>query len=251
MADLDTILRYCNRRLRIPEIEDFPGARNGLQIENSGRVRKVGAAVDAGIVPFEKAIEAGVDLLFVHHGLFWDPPTPITGRHYRKIKRAIENDLALYGAHLPLDLHPEIGNNAILARKIGLAKIGSFLEFKGESIGLLVEGGLPREDLSDRLRRLYPNRVREILKGPALPQKIAILTGSGTSALEPMVEAGADTLITGELKQHCHNFAEENGLNLFVCGHYATETHGVQALAEEISGRFDVPSVFIETDCWI
>ncbi len=251
MADLETIVRYCNRRLRIPEIEDFPGARNGLQIENSGRVRKVGAAVDAGLVPFQKAIEAGIDLLIVHHGIYWDPPTPITGRHYRKLKLALDHDLAVYSAHLPLDLHPEIGNNAIVARKLGLAKSGSFLEHTGEAIGLLTEGGLPREELSDRLRRQYPNRVREILKGPALPQKIAILTGSGTSAIEPMVAAGADTLITGELKQHCHNFAEENALNLFICGHYATETHGVEALAEEVALRFDITSEFISTDCWI
>ncbi|MGF1529970.1 MAG: Nif3-like dinuclear metal center hexameric protein [Puniceicoccaceae bacterium] len=249
MVTLDSVVKYANERLRIPQIVDFPGARNGLQVENNGAITKIGASVDAGLVPFSKAIAAGVDLLLVHHGLYWDPPEPLVGRHYQKIKLALEHNLAVYSAHLPLDLHPEIGNNALLARALGLTIEGRFLEYQGEAIGLLCTESPPRAELADGLHALYPHGHTLIAAGPSQPRRIGILTGSGTSALEHLAEKEVDTFITGELKQHAYNFAEENRLNLFLCGHYATETHGVNALMLELGTHFSLPTEFIPSDC--
>ena len=249
MASLSDILKFCEDRIHTSDIIDFPGAQNGLQLENNGTVTKIGAAVDAGLVPFQKAVAADVDLLIVHHGLFWDPAYPITNTRYEKYKLCMANNLAVYGAHLPLDCHQEIGNNAILAKKLGLAQSEWFHEYEGTPIGLISEGGISREELKSRLNDLFPQGSTAIEKGSAKPEKIAILTGSGASAVSELKAAGVDTLITGELKQNHFNQAEEAGLNLYLCGHYATETFGVSALAKEIAEKFDLDWEFIPTDC--
>ncbi len=249
MASLKEILEFCENRIHTYQIADFPGAENGLQIENNGSVTKIGAAVDAGLVPFQKSVEAGIDFLIVHHGLFWDPAHPITGTRYKKYKLCLENNLAVYGAHLPLDCHQEIGNNAILAEKLGLQQSEWFLEFEGNPVGLIVEGDITRTDLKSRLNGLFPNGITSIEKGSEKPQKIAVLTGSGASAVGELKAAGVDTLITGELKQNHFNQAEEAGLNLYLCGHYATEVFGVSALAKEVASHFDLEWEFIPTDC--
>lgn len=249
MALLNDILEYCEERIQTSQITDFPGAQNGLQIQNNGTVKKVGAAVDAGLVPFEKAIEAGVDFLIVHHGLFWSPPYPITGPLYNKYKLCFENNLAIYGAHLPLDCHKEIGNNAILAKHLNLNQLEWFHEYEGNPIGLIAEGGISRHELKSRLKDLFPAGIKSIEKGSEAPERIAILTGSGESAVNELKSVGVDTLITGELKQHHFNLAEEIGLNLYLGGHYATETFGVSALASEIAAQFGLDWEFIQTDC--
>jgi len=249
VASLNDILDFCENRIHTNQIADFPGAENGLQVENNGSVTKIGAAVDAGLVPFQKAVEAGVDFLIVHHGLFWDPAYPITGTRYEKYKLCIENNLAVYGAHLPLDCHQVIGNNAILAEKLGLKQSEWFLEHEGNPIGLIAEGCIARADLRSRLNGLFPQGITSIEKGSEQPQKVAVLTGSGASAVGELKAAGVDTLITGELKQNHFNQAEEAGLNLYLCGHYATETFGVSALASEVAKNFDLDWEFIPTDC--
>jgi len=249
MIDIDKIVSFCDRRTRRSEIKDFPPAHNGLQLENAGKVTKIGAAVDAGEEPFRRAVEQGIDFLIVHHGLFWVPPVPITGPAHRKIRLAIENNLAVYASHLPLDCHPEIGNNALLAKALDLSRIETFLPYEGTPIGLVASAPDSRSELRLRLERLFPGGVTAIEEGSERPAKIAILTGSGSSAVEHLASIGVDTLITGELKQHFFNLAQENGLNLFVCGHYRTETFGVRALAEETAKYFDLPCEFVATDC--
>ncbi|MDA0348166.1 MAG: Nif3-like dinuclear metal center hexameric protein [Verrucomicrobia bacterium] len=249
MPRLKEVVIYCDERLSRSSIPDFPGAENGLQFENNGEVRKIGAAVDAGLVPFKKAAEAGIDFLIVHHGMFWNPPYPVTGTLYDKYKLCVESNLAVYGAHLPLDCHKEIGNNAILAKKLKLKVSNWFLEFEGNPIGLITEGSLERSELKNRLDTLFPSGVTAIEKGSKQPEKIAILTGSGASAVSELQKYGVDTLITGELKQNHFNEAEEAGLNLYACGHYATETFGVCALAEEVAEKYGVDWEFIGTDC--
>jgi len=249
MPSLKEIVNYCDKRLSLSSIPDFQGAENGLQFENNGEVTKIGAAVDAGLVPFQKAADAGIDFLIVHHGMFWNPPYPITGKRYSKYKLCLESNLAIYGAHLPLDCHKEIGNNAVLAKKLKLKATEWFLEFEGNPIGLISEGSLERNELKNRLETLFPGGVTAIEKGSKNLEKIAILTGSGASAVSKLQDAGVDTLITGELKQNHFNEAEEAGLNLFACGHYATETFGVCTLAEEVADRFGLEWEFIATDC--
>ncbi|MCZ6671410.1 MAG: Nif3-like dinuclear metal center hexameric protein [Verrucomicrobia bacterium] len=249
VAALSDIIRYCNDRIQLTQVPDYQGAENGLQFENNGTVTKVGAAVDAGLVPFQKAVDAGVDLLIVHHGLFWDPAYPITETRYQKYKFCIENNLAVYSAHLPLDCHREIGNNALLAKELQLKTLNWFLEFEGNHIGLIAEGGIDRNEIKQRLSDLFSDGITSIEKGSNCPQKIAVVSGSGASAISHLSDAGVDTLITGEVKQNSFNQAEEAGLNLYLCGHYATETFGVAALAGEVAGKFDLEWEFIKTDC--
>jgi dinuclear metal center YbgI/SA1388 family protein len=249
MISTEDIVKFCNQRTNLSEIKDFPGAFNGLQIQNSGSVSKIGASVDAGLVPFQNAISKKIDFIITHHGIFWTPPIPLTGPAYEKTKLCIDHNLAVYGSHLPLDCHPEIGNNAILAQKLQLEPIASFLPYEGVDIGLITENNQSRKDLANRLNSLFPKGIHSMEFGSETPSTIAILTGSGQSAVDKILDAGADTLITGELKQQHFNLAQELKLNLYACGHYATETFGVDALAREVATKFDLPYEFIETEC--
>lgn len=248
MACLKEITAYCDERTRRAQIRDFPGACNGLQFETHKEIRRLGAAVDAGLVPFETAIEKGIDFLIVHHGLYWSPIHPVTGTNFDKVSTLVQGGLAVYSSHLPLDCHPEIGNNALLARMLGLEPCGTFLPYEGEDIGLLADG-IPRDELSKRLDESFEGKVQSIEFGTENPERIALLTGSGASAVSELKQHGADTLITGELRQNHFNQAQEEGLNLYLCGHYATEVFGVCALAEELSQKFGLPWDFVQTDC--
>jgi len=249
MRSLDEIVSYCNERTRSREIADFPGALNGLQFSNNGQVSKIGAAVDAGLVPFKKAIDAGIDFLIVHHGMFWNAPKRIVGSEFEKIRTLVEGNLAVYSCHLPLDAHPEIGNSACLAKRIGAPASGSFLPHEGTDIGLVCDWGKSRDELKTALENEFYSRVASIEFGSSSPEKICVVTGSGNSVVDQITSTGSDTLITGELKQHFYNVAQEKELNLYTCGHYATETFGVDALAREASSKFNLPYEFISTDC--
>ena len=249
MRPLDEIVAYCNKRTRCQEIADFPGALNGLQFSNNGEVSKIGAAVDAGLTPFQIAIDAGIDLLIVHHGMFWNAPERFVGSEFEKIRRLLEGNLAVYSCHLPLDAHPEIGNSACLAKKIGAKASGSFLPYEGTDIGLVCDWNQSRDYLRSTLENEFPSGIASIEFGSKAPKKICVVTGSGNNVVDQIASTGSDTLITGELKQHFYNVAQERGLNLYACGHYATETFGVDALAHEVSSKFDLPYQFIATDC--
>lgn len=246
--NLNDLVAFCDERCRLADVGDFPGSENGLQLANGGKVHRIGAAVDAGRVPFELAIARGVDFLIVHHGMFWTPPIPITGLHYRKLKLAMDNNLAVYGAHLPLDAHPEIGNNRLLADALELEPVDWFLPYEGVPIALKAQG-LSRNVLRGRLETLFPAGITALEFGSEEPESVAILTGSGRSALSELSAAGTDTLITGELRQEHFNLAQENQWNLYLCGHYATEVFGVKALAAECAERFGLEWEFIATDC--
>src|SRR3954469_19465760 len=146
-AILDDLVRYCDQRTRRSAFKDAPGAFNGLQVANDGRVTKIGAAVDAGAIPFRKAVEAGVDFLIVHHGMYWDMPRPITGPVYDRVATLIGGNCALYCNHLPLDGHPELGNNALHARQLGLTPDRPLLVRDGEAIGRIASRSGPRAAL--------------------------------------------------------------------------------------------------------
>ncbi len=249
MANLQDIVDFCDKITRRDEIADFTGANNGLQLQNNGEVTRVGAAVDAGRFPFEQAIEQGIDLLIVHHGLFWNTPTHYSGALYDKLKLAMDNNLAVYSSHLPLDAHPEIGNNRLLASAIDLEPIDWFLHHEGTPIALLAKAPSSRDELKARLQKEFGDNITAIEFGSKNPDKVAILTGSGRSALDEMRAMGTDTLITGELRQEHYNVAQEQGFNLYPCGHYATERYGVTALAGLVATEFSLESSFIQTGC--
>lgn len=248
MPKLQALVDYADRLTRRSAFEDAPGARNGLQVANRGTVTKIGAAVDAGLIPFQRAVEAGVDFLIVHHGIFWDMPRPITGPVYDRLSTLISHNCALYSNHLPLDSHPRIGNNALLARQLGLTATRGFLPNAGGDIGRIAPAGrLTRSALRTKLEKLYP-RVVAIEYGSASPREIAFCSGSGNSAVPALRAAGVDTLVTGELREEWFTRAQEEKLNLYLCGHYATEVHAVQALAATLAKKFNLPWEFIATD---
>ncbi len=247
MASLDDLVRFCNERTRLSAFTDAPGARNGLQVANNGTVTKIGAAVDAGLIPFQKATAVGVDFLIVHHGMYWDMPQLLVGPVYQRVKTLFDANCALYSNHLPLDGHPEIGNNALLAKQLGLTPDQPFMEIEGEAVGCSAPWSGSRSDLQAALESHY-ERVVPVTCGSDRPTRIAFCSGSGNSALKELVKTGIDTMVTGELREEHFNVAQERGLNLFLCGHYATEVHAVQALAAEVAAKFDLPWEFIKTD---
>lgn len=244
MASLAEIVNYCDERTSQKSITDFPGAVNGLQFENAGTVRKIGAAVDAGLRVFEEAARRGIDLLFVHHGMFWHAQQPVTGTIFRKFKTCFDANLAVYSCHLPLDAHREIGNNAVLARELGLEIIDWGLETNGLKFAAVCRG-ISRPELAARLRRLFPETFKAIECGAAEPKRIALLCGSGNAGVPALAELGCDTFVTGELKEENFARAQDENLNLYPCGHYETERFGVCALAAEVSEKFALPWEFL------
>ncbi|MFI5357075.1 MAG: Nif3-like dinuclear metal center hexameric protein [Opitutales bacterium] len=246
MPRLSELVAYCDERTRRTAFADAPGAANGLQVANAGRVTRLGAAVDAGVEPFRQAVAAGVDFLIVHHGMYWDMPRPLTGAAYERVATLLRGNCALYSSHLPLDAHPEIGNNILLARQLGLTPSRGFIPNPGGDIGLICAHAAPRAQLRARLESLY-SRVLAIECGADRPAAVAFCSGSGNGALPELRGTGVDTLVTGELREEHFNLAQEEKLNLYACGHYATEVHAVRALAAELSARFNLPWEFIAT----
>ena len=246
MASLIQIVRCLDKYLRIREIEDWPNALNGLQIENSDRVTKIGAAVDVSTRVLMEGAKRDVGLLLLHHGLLWSGLQPVTGALYRQLKLALENDIALYSAHLPLDIHPKVGNNAQLATTIGLRSTAPFFKEKGQFIGLKARASLPREKLIRKLRRALAGPVKTFNFGPKKTHTIGIITGGAGSEIHRIAGEKIDTFITGEAPHWAAVAAEELGINLLLGGHYATETFGVKALAAHLSKRFKISWTFID-----
>jgi dinuclear metal center YbgI/SA1388 family protein len=247
VAALSQIVSYADEHLRVREIEDWANALNGLQVENSGAVTKIGAAVDASTRVIESAIGRGVNFLIVHHGLFWPGLQPISGGRRRMLEQILHNDLALYSAHLPLDIHSVLGNNAQLANSLGLEETQPFFEAKGQRIGLRIDTRISRDDLAQRLEKSLGGAVKMFASGPAETKSIGLVTGGAGSEIYAVAREGIDTFITGEAPHWAAVAAEELGINLLLGGHYATEMFGVKALAAHLSERFNVPWEFIDS----
>jgi dinuclear metal center YbgI/SA1388 family protein len=246
MASLSEIVSYTDRFLRVCEVGDWDNALNGLQIENSGQVGRIGAAVDVSTRVLTEAQKRKVDLLIVHHGLFWPGLQPLRGALRRQLRLAFENDVALYGAHLPLDIHPLAGNNAQLVAALGLKSTQPFLEEKGQRVGLKVRASLPRSDLVRKLQKALNGPVKVFDFGPKRTRAIGIVTGAAGSEIYRVADDNIDTFITGEAPHWAAVAAQELGVNLLLGGHYATEVFGVKALAAHLSKRFGVPWEFID-----
>ena len=246
MTSLAEIVNYTNDFLRIREIGDWENALNGLQIENSGNVTRIGASVDASTRVLAIAAKQNIDLMIVHHGLFWPGLQPVTGTLRRQLKLAFENNVALYSAHLPLDLHPRLGNNAQLAAALGLASIQPFFEEKGQLIGAKACASLPADELDRKLQKALAGPVKAFLFGPKKTGTIGIITGGAGSEIHRVAREGIDTFITGEAPHWAAVAADELGINLLLGGHYATEVFGVKAMAAHLSERFKLPWAFID-----
>ena len=246
---LAEIVGYLDDYLRIRDVPDERNAVNGLQVENRGLVGGIVAAVDAsqatidGVIADLAGREGPPLLVLVHHGLFWDGNVPLTGRRYRRVAALLEHDIALYSAHIPLDLHPTVGNNVVLAERLGLEVEGWFGDYRARRSAY---GATPHAPGAARLSRGRGQpragharpRARLIAGGPERVARVGIITGGAGSMIGAARDAGLDTFITGEGAHHTYFDAMEWGLNVIFAGHYATETLGVQALASHLAERF-------------
>ncbi len=245
-ANLKPIVAHCDKTLRLDAIGDYDGAHNGLQVENNGHITRIAAAVDASLATVRLAAEAEADLLVVHHGLFWSPQLPWTGPKRALIGELVENNLAVYSAHLPLDAHPRLGNNAGLCKALKFTKPKPFFEEYGSPIGLRVSTRLCRDILSDRLKTILGAAPTLLRGGPSICKKIGIVTGGAGGSIARAAAEGVDTFITGEGPHWTGALAEELGINVFYGGHYATETFGVKELAAHLSKKFRLPWEFLD-----
>ena len=243
---LSELRHYLDGYLRVAEVPDYGGAVNGLQVESPRDIRRVAVAVDAAQATIDAAVAGGADLLLVHHGLFWDGEHALTGRRYRRLKALLDADLAVYSAHLPLDAHPEVGNNAVLLRALGVEVAGSWGDYKGWPLGVWGEVNVHREELRARVERVLGSPVKLIAGGPERVRRVGVITGGAGSMTPDAVRAGLDAFVTGEGAHHNFFDAEEGGINLVFGGHYATEVWGVKALARHLEEKFGLEWFFID-----
>lgn len=246
MTTLSDIVSYADELLRIRAVGDWDNALNGLQIENSGRVTRIGASVDVSTRVLSNAATGKVDFLIVHHGLFWSGLQPVRGALRRQLRIAFENNIALYSAHLPLDVHPKLGNNAQLVAALGFKSAQPFLEEKDQPVGLKARTSLSRDEVVRRLRKALGAPLKVFEFGPKKSRIVGVVTGAAGSEIYRVGEEGVDTFITGEAPHWAAVAAEELGVNLLLGGHYATEVFGVKALAAHLSKRFKLPWEFID-----
>lgn len=246
MVSLDELVTYLDRELKTASIPDYPGAVNGLQLANSGQVGRIVAAVDASLAVIKAAAAGGPGLLIVHHGMFWQGVQPVTGAFFQKLKVAMDAGLAIYSSHLPLDVHPQWGNNILLARAIGLQNAEPFLDHKGLLLGVRGSWAGTRGGLADALKVAVEGPVHVCPGGPEIISKVGLVTGGAGSEVVKVAATGVDTFITGEGPHWSYPLAEELGLNVFYAGHYATETFGVRAISAAAANHFAVPWEFTD-----
>ena len=251
MTDLATIAGYLDGLLEHSAIPDYPGAVNGVQLANSGPIRRIAASVDISKRVIDAAAADGANLLIVHHGMFWGGVQPIIGAAYDRIRTLVTHDMAVYSSHLPLDAHSSLGNNVLLARALGLEPAGGFARYKTVDVGVRGETDLETDELRRRAEA-FAHRHGGGVRSTTIPsghrtRRWGICTGAGAST-ETLLEAQSlalDTLIVGEGPHHTAVAAGDAGLVIIYAGHYATETLGVNAVAEHLTATFGIPSTFI------
>ncbi len=241
------LVTYLDDYLRVKEIQD--SSQNGLQIEGPDDVTKIAFAVDGCQATFERAVAAGAQLIIVHHGLFWDKPVRLIGPLFRRVRTLIEGGCGLYAVHLPLDLHPGVGNNAELVRMLGLKDARAFGEYHGSEIGI---GGklshpTPLNTLVKRLTRATGEPpVRVLAHGPEKASHVGCISGGAAMMIDQVASSGFDTFVTGETDHAYFHSAADYGLNVIYGGHYATETLGVKALARHLEQKFGLETIFLD-----
>ena len=252
MPALELIAEFLDATLNIAAIPDYPNAVNGVQLANVGDIAHVATAVDFSTETVAGAIDAGARLLLVHHGMFWGGAQPITGYRHRRLWTLITHDVAVYSAHLPLDVHPEIGNNVLLAARLGLEPSGGFAKYQSIEVGLSGESNLPTQLLADRASALAREFQGAFVSTPfdsnRVTRRWGVCTGAGADSgtLREAAARGLDTLIVGEGPHHTAVEARELGIVVIYAGHYATETLGIRALGERIAKEFGLTSAFID-----
>jgi len=245
-ASLDAIVTLLDKTLRTSEIED--SSVNGLQVEGAAEITKIGLTVDASLEAYKQAKEAGCQMLIVHHGIIWGGIKRVTGPVYRQIEFLVKNGISLYASHLPLDMHPTLGNNIMLAKALGLKNLTPFGIYHGAYIGF--EGYLPRaatvKSISELVKKKFGGPVSSLPFGPSKILRVAVISGGGSAALPEAVEKKVDLFVTGESSHADHHAALEGNLNVVYGGHYHTEKSGVQVLGKFLNRKFGVEAVFLD-----
>jgi dinuclear metal center YbgI/SA1388 family protein len=251
MPVLAELAAYLNDVLCVDAIPDYPNAVNGVQLANDGRIDHVAAAVDFSSGSVAGAIAVGAQLLVVHHGMFWSGVQPIVGHRHSRLRDLIANDVAVYAAHLPLDVHPEFGNNVLLAREMGLVPTGGFARYQSIDVGVSGDADVATAELVERASRFARahggSTVATPFESSRRTKRFGICTGAGadSATLREAVTRGLDTVIVGEGPHHTAVEAPDLGLVVIYAGHYATETLGVRALGDALARRFGLTNSFI------
>lgn len=238
--------------LRTAEVPDYSGAFNGLQLANRGDVSRVATAVDFSSHTVRETIRVGAQMLLVHHGMFWSGVRPLTGIAYDQVADLIANDVAVYSSHLPLDMHSELGNNALLARKLGLVPASGFGKYKTVDVGLSGDSDIDTAALLERVREFAKQEGGHVITTPFEPgrrtRRWAVCTGAGANSdtLREALDRNVDTMIVGEGPHHTAVQARDLGIVIVYAGHYATETLGVRALGQWLATEFGVSAHFID-----
>jgi dinuclear metal center YbgI/SA1388 family protein len=259
-VSISEVLAEIDRLLEPTRFEDY--CVNGLQVPGASSVSTIATGVSAHAELFELAIREKADLLLVHHGLFWGSgTTSVDAQLKRRLQLLFDSDIALAAYHLPLDAHPRLGNNALLADALGATgQLEPFALHRGQPIGFIAtlvgdsgdpsesgdSGGLPAEKLFTRVASVTARQPLVFDSGPPLVRRLAIVSGAGADHITDAVAAGADALLTGELAERSMALAREARVHLIGAGHYATETFGVRNLGEHLAERFQLRHVFLD-----
>ena len=245
-ASRDAIVALLDKTLRTSEISD--SSVNGLQVGGAEEITKIGLAVDACLEAYKLARDKGCQMVIAHHGMIWTGITSVTGPVYRQIEFLVKSGINLYASHLPLDMHPTLGNNARIAKALGLKNLRPFGVYHGSHVGF--EGDLPRaatlKSVSEQVRKLCGGPVTSLPFGPQKIRRVAVISGNGSSALPEAVGRGVDLFVTGEPSHENHHAALEGRLNVVYGGHYHTEKPGVMAVGEFLNKKFGVEAVFLD-----
>ncbi len=249
MQNLQEFDAWCRSFLEIGALRELDDSLNGVQVgRGPGPIDRVAFAVDACAETIRRAAEGGAQLLFVHHGLFWGRASRIEGALRERVALLHSSDLALYACHLPLDKHPEVGNNAVLARMLGLSSLEAFGYYHGQALGFA--GTLdPPIGLDEALRRVLPDGSAPLSLlpgGPAEIRSAAVVSGGAAREAFEAIEKGYDLYVTGESSHSVYHAALEGGINVLAAGHYATEVWGVKAVAEKLARERGVQTFFVD-----
>lgn len=251
MTELATLAAHLDGLLGTDVIPDYPGALNGIQLANHGPITRIAASVDISRRVIHEAVREKANLLVVHHGMFWGGAQRIVGVAYERLYQLVSNNVAVYASHLPLDAHATLGNNALLARTLGLEPTAGFAAYKAVNIGVRGESDVDTGQLWRRVEAFA--RVHGgVARSTTIPtshhtHRWGMCTGAGASS-ETLLEAQVlklDTLIVGEGPHHTAVAADDLGIVIMYAGHYATETLGVRAVADHLTATFGIPSVFL------
>lgn len=246
IIDRDDLVRYLDDYLEVGRCEDY--CPNGLQVEGRNRIRRLVTGVSACAPLFEAARQRQADAVLVHHGLLWfGAPLPLVGVQYRRIAQLVATELSLIAYHLPLDRHPEIGNNAIAARRLGLEDLTPFGDHRGAAIGWRGRrAALPVDRLLQKIESIFGSTPIVFAHGPARISSVGIVSGAGGRFLHEAIAVGLDMLITGEAEEWSMNLAREAGIHFVAAGHHASERLGVEALGDHLRGRFAIEIEFVD-----